>query len=353
MANENNTSTGPPKAGSSSRGIIVGLILIAIGAILLYWNEGRTAKNTDALTEAQQIAVAMTDISKVDSNFNGKFVNASGMVETQEELTDSIFGVHTKAIALIRKVEYYQWKESQKSEIQKKSEGTETTTTYVYEKVWSDKPIVSGKFKQFAGHVNSTRLVVSNEKTYAKDVRLGAYRLPDYFIRQISSERPFTVSISEKSKNDLLNQIRTLAQGTTSLTLSGSYGNYGPLGGFNAFSQQRLLHVQGSTIYIGPNPNAPTVGDVRITFSEIPTANVSILAKVNGDTFEEYVASNGNTVSSLQMGIQSTEKMIHTKKEGNKTMAWIFRLLIAAGIIVILFYLKGKLKKSVPNNLKN
>ena len=57
---------------SSFRGIGSGILLFIIGTCLLWWNEGRAVKTTKMLNEAQGVTVEMPDISKVDSQFEGK-----------------------------------------------------------------------------------------------------------------------------------------------------------------------------------------------------------------------------------------------------------------------------------------
>ena len=86
-----------------------------------------------------------------------------------------------------------------------------------------------------------------------------------------------------------------------------------------------MIHTQTNTIYVGREPGSPSIGDVRVTFFETPAAEVSILAKVNGDTFVPFRASNGNTFSRLSMGVQDMNSMFDAAKSGNATMAWILR----------------------------
>ena len=86
-----------------------------------------------------------------------------------------------------------------------------------------------------------------------------------------------------------------------------------------------MIHTQTNTIYVGREPGSPSIGDVRVTFFETPAAEVSILAKVNGDTFVPFRASNGNTFSRLSMGVQDMNSMFDAAKSSNATTAWLLR----------------------------
>ena len=66
-------------------------------------------------------------------------------------------------------------------------------------------------------------------------------------------------------------------------------------------------------------------------------ADISILAKVNGSTFEPYYASNGERVSALTMGRVSMENMYGSRHSSNATMTWIFR---AGGALLVIIGLK-------------
>ena len=64
---------------------------------------------------------------------------------------------------------------------------------------------------------------------------------------------------------------------------------------------------------------------------------VSILARLAGDTFEVFRASNGKTVSELSMGTHSLENMYGSAHSSNSTTTWLLRLL---GAVLVMFGLK-------------
>ena len=99
-----------------------------------------------------------------------------------------------------------------------------------------------------------------------------------------------------------------------------------------------VVHQQGSVVYVGRSPAAPSIGDVRVTFSAVYPADISIIAKYNGNTFEKVYASNGKTVSRLSMGVVSADHMFGKAHSSNSTWTWILRVV---GIFLVIGGLKS------------
>lgn len=92
-------------------------------------------------------------------------------------------------------------------------------------------------------------------------------------------------------------------------------------------SPRDMVHVSGSTVYLGRNPGNPQIGDVRVTFQQTPPADVSIIAQVIRNTFEPFTASNGYTFSRLTMGTAGMAKMFEGARSDNAVMAWVLRVI--------------------------
>ena len=306
------------RLGGSFKGIGIGLILFILGSVLLYWNEGRAVRTGDAIAEAQLATVALPGINKVDPAFDGKMVFATGKADTNDELADAVFGVKTKAIRLSRKVEYYQWTEESKQEKRTKlGGGEETVTTYSYKKNWVSHPVDSQGFQQSEGHENSARIQVENEKQYAQNVSFGAYRLPEFFIRSISGEKPLNLALTDADRANLQKAFFSRdPQDMANRDTAADNGTVGP---------NTMIHTQANTLYVGRHPNAPKIGDVRVTFFEVKPAEISILARVSGDTFLQFRASNGQSFSRLSMGVHDMNGMFEDAKSSNDTMTMILR----------------------------
>jgi hypothetical protein len=282
------------RLGNSLGGIVVGLLLFIAGTVLIWWNEGRAVKTDKMLKEAQGQVVEMPDISRVDPAFEGKLIHATGLATTADSLVDSQFKVGTRAIALRRNVEYYQWVEHAESQSKDKLGGAqETTTTYTYDLQWVSTPVNSADFHDpdYRGE-NFVLQEVESQTKYAQNVTFGAFRLNTDQIRSIG--------------------------GSTPLAAVDSTGS--------------------NVIYIGKDPSRPDVGDVRITFTQVKPAEVSIVASVSGDSFAPYKAKNGKTFSALRMGNIPQEQIFEGEHSANKMMLWLFRIL---GFFLIMIGLRS------------
>lgn len=295
------------RLGNSLGGIVTGLLLFVGGTVLIWWNEGRAVKTDKMLKEAQGQVVEMPDISRVDPAYEGKLVHAVGMATTADSLVDSKFKVGTRAIALRRDVEYYQWVEHAQSESKDKLGGAqETTTTYTYDLQWVSTPVSSADFHDpDYRSENFVQEQVESDVKYAQNVSFGAFRLNPDQIRSISGSTPLAVVDSTGS----------------------------------------------NVIYIGKDPSKPDVGDVRITFTQVKPAEISIVASVSGDSFTSYTAKNGKSFSALRMGNIPQEQIFESEHATNKMMLWLFRILgfflIMAGLRSI-FSIVETLFKVIP-----
>ena len=143
------------RLGGSIGGVLVGILLFGAAFPLLFWNESRSVDRARAMKEGRAGVVTLDRVDKIDSGKEGRLVWLTGKAVTDETLRDEEFAVAVNAIRLRRTVEMYQWVEEKDSETKKKmGGGTETVTTYRYNKKWSDSPIDSSRFSKEDGHAN-------------------------------------------------------------------------------------------------------------------------------------------------------------------------------------------------------
>ena len=332
------------RLGSSFRGIGVGIVLIIAGTCLLWWNEGNFVATQDALNEAQGVTQELGDVNTLNTSLNGKLVHATGPANTTDVLRDPIFNISTTAIRLSRTVEFYQWVENSHSETrQKLGGGEETVTTYTYEQKWVNRPVNSSSFRDpvaVRNNANTILMTLENTAIQATNVSFGAYRLPDSLIGSISGATSLEAVLPEETLAALNRQLTAPAAPSTQTAdeedpWQAAFGLSGA--GTGSSTSASMVHTSGNTVYLGQTPATPRVGDVRVTFREVRPATVSIIAKLNGSTFESYRASNGKTISMLQMGETSLDNMYGDSHSSNSTMTWILRVV---GIFLIIIGLK-------------
>lgn len=294
------------RIGGAFKGIIIGLLLMVAAFGLLFWNEGRAVKRYKTLQEGGGVVQSVSS-QAVDPGNEGRLVHVTGRAETAENLVDSEMGVQAQAIALIREVEMYQWKESSRSETRKKlGGGEETVTTYTYGKEWSERVVDSKAFKQPEGHSNPGHMAYQSKTIRAENVRLGVFKLPGFLVAKITGESPLALN-SETPP---------------------------PLG------QRMDVQRQANGFYFGRNPSSPQVGDLRMIYRVVLPTEVSLVAQQAGTTFVPYKAAAGGSIELLSMGSVSADAMFKEAQQANTILTWALRLggfvLMAIGVNMLL-----------------
>lgn len=299
---ETTTVSWGSRLGSSFKGILVGFALFIGGFPLLFWNEGNTVRTTRALEEGEGACVPLESLAAVAPEMDGKLVHAIGPATTDDVLTDEQFGLSVNAIRLERMVEMYQWEERSSTTEKKNMGGSVTkTTTYSYEKVWSNRAIDSSSFHE-AGHDNPGVLPYESGKLYADNVRFGAYRLNEEQIHSIARAEDYLFPT-----NFVCPIARVQIAGKTI---------YVP----NAETRQNPLNVRDVA-------TQPRLGDVRVTFRTVKPHTISIVAKQRGDTFVAYMAKNGKKISLLNDGERDAAEMFASAESANTFFCWALRIL--------------------------
>ena len=205
MAYKEVTTTGyGTRVGNSFKAIGSGILLFLAGTALLWWNEGRAVKTEKMLDEAGSAYVEMENPNKKDASLEGELICGTALATTEDSLIDNEFGIGAKAIALTRKVEYYQWVEHVKETKKDKLGGSEEVTReYTYSKSWVSSPVQSSEFKDPAyQNKNMVLTTVEDAEQYAENVTWGAYKLNESLIHSIRSNEALDLAIAE----DMLNQ---------------------------------------------------------------------------------------------------------------------------------------------------
>ena len=278
----------------SFKGIIVGLIFVAVGVVILFLGEGRAVKRAKALKEGASTVVSVPATGPQAQN-EGKLVHFSGRTETYEELRDDLFGVIANGVKLERRVEMYQWEEESRSEERNKlGGGTETVTTYTYDKTWSSREIDSSSFRE-SGHDNPN-FPFSKEDYVSDPVVIGDWILGSSFVNQIGRSEQKSVSEADLAGVSQSLRDRLQARG----------------GGF-------YLPIEGSS-------GASTeIGDVRVSFHVVPHSSVSVVGRQVAQSVMSYEAKTGSMIHLLEYGTVPASAMFETAQRDNTVLTWVLR----------------------------
>ncbi len=301
------------RLGRSIKGILFGLLAIGGSVVLLFWNEGRSVRRAKALEEGIH-AVVHVNSDEIRAENEGKLVHFTAKAETKDWLGDRVCGIRVNAIALRRDVQMYQWEEDKETRTKKSIGGKKRRiTTYRYRKVWSDSLIDSSSFKKQEGHKNPARMRVQGQSIFAKNVYAGAFLLPEFLVKELSPTESLQLT------QEHANQLKAYLNGNGTVHI---------LDG-------------GKMLYVGNDPAQPQVGDLKISYSKLTSAIVSVIGKQQGNTIVPYQTKSGDSLALLYTGQKSADEMFKAEQAKNSMITWILRLVgfVIMGVgIYALFY---------------
>lgn len=297
------------RIGSSFKGILFGGLLFIVAFPVLFMNEGRAVRTAKGLSEGAG-AVVNIDASQIETQNEGKFVHLSGEARTDEILRDDDFGIEVNGIRLTRHVEMFQWKETTSKKTKKKlGGGTETVTTFDYEKGWASSRIDSSNFEQPAGHENPSAMPFTNHYSEAKKVQLGAFNLSNSLVGKIRNSQPVEFN-KEQLPEAIASRARIMSDGKN--------------GSKRIYLKARDPNSIDVSVNIGETESTE-IGDLRVWFTTTPTSEVSVMSKQVGNGFEPFKTHAGTKLHMLSKGIVSAEAMITKAEADNVTLTWILR----------------------------
>ena len=373
----------------SIKGVFFGILLFAVSFPLLYWNEGRAVRRADGLKEGGK-AVVTVSADKVDSQYEGFLVHTTGEAKSEKALEDKDFSLFAKdALRLERKVEMFLWKETKSEKRRKKvGGGEEITTTYSYDRVWSQELIDSRRFKE-RGHDNPTSMPYRSWTSNDLSATLGAFRLGE-LVTHLTAWEPFPVSEGEFEPPSVSpTEVEPELDGNTveedpSLNLeeeevTEDTDKLDPFANkeraradrrrreeaqarrrayeeslrqqeaerrqalqaekereYNlavqrreiekTVRQQKLSHLKphNGGYYQGKNPDSPEVGDVRISFAVVKEQPVSLLGRQQGDGFVPYTVGDTD-IYRIEPGEKTADEMFGQMEAENAQTTWILR----------------------------
>jgi len=289
---ETSTTSYGDRIKKSFGGMITGIALFFGSFAFLWWNEGNNVDNIKKELYIEKNAIQV-EAAEIDRANDGKLIAVAGTAKaTVEELTDWQVTVKN-ALSLKHDVEMYQWVENKETRSHDNMGGSQTTTTtYSYQKEWSSSYNDSSKFRNPEGHSNPN-FPIQSGKVVAPEASLGQYKLNQQQVSSIGG----SVSVPELPEE-----------------LSDSVGDY------------KL--ISGSYYPYDYDPANPRVGDVKITFSYVPSgAEVSVMGQQRSNNTISKVSTDNGDIYLQYDGNMSKNEMLHKFKRANTMMTNVFRLL--------------------------
>ena len=322
------------RLGSSFKGVLIGFALFIAGFPILFLNEGRAVDTAKRLKEG---AGAVVDVpaDKIDAENEGKLVHVSGKADTQDVLSDDVFGVSVTALRLLRTVEVYQTVEHSETTREKRGDKTVEETTYTYSNEWCTKPVDSSQYHEAAKRTANppAAMPYGDVDKIAQNVTLGAFKLSDTHVKRMGEKKPFAFPADFKAPASVP---------------GAQYQNgiiYVPYNAAAAAAAQAPTNVAtavanaAASAIVGGHSvaMAPVPGDVRVTFKVVLPHDVTVVERQDGNTLSPWAASDGETLSFVRDGRVPAAKIFADAQSMNSKITWLLRLV---GLLVMYFGLK-------------
>lgn len=301
------------KAGKGCLGFFLGPAMLVMAVYLLFNNEGDYLNTAQALDELQPLVQHVENTATPDAALEGKPVHLSGTATTGDVLVDEAYGVQAQGIMLRRNVQYAQWVEKKKKRIGDDKKPSYMTDTeyrrsrdnewiYSYHLVWVNEPVNSATFHhEEYRSANYTHYKADTQEQWATDVQVGSYKLTNSQINRITSDGK---RVPPQQVPEALHKHAML------------HGEYLFIG----------RAPEGSSYY-PLDPQAPSVGDVRISWRQTsPQRPVSLVAVQKGNSFEPYTATNGAVIDLFYTDTLGITQCFDKARSTNTVNLWMVRM---------------------------
>lgn len=270
------------RIGASFKGILAGVVVLAIAVCLQFWNEGRTLKREQALTEGRAQVLEVAGASPDAAN-DGRLVHVAGVARAGAALADETFGVEREALALRRQVEMYQWRERKETREEKQVGGsTREITRYSYEKVWDDEPIASNGFREEAQHRNPDDMPYRDESWRAADIRIDGFRLGTEAAAEVGGWEDLDAAQVALPEN-----------------LAASF------------------RAANGWFVTSESPSQPQVGDLRVRFQVVPEGPLSVIARQQAGVLDPWNSSRGQELLLVKRGEHTATQLFDDAGNAN------------------------------------
>jgi hypothetical protein len=89
----------------------------------------------------------------------------------------------------------------------------------------------------------------------------------------------------------------------------------------------------GNSFYRGQDPNQPSIGDIRATFSATAAQTFSVAAAQSNGILTAFRDANGYTIALAEPGLVTASGLFHDEQKSESRLTWILR---AVGFVAML-----------------
>ncbi|KAI9588626.1 transmembrane protein 43 homolog [Glossina fuscipes] len=277
-----------------------GIILLLVGACVLFWNEGRAVHTIMSLDEALDIAVTLeANTDDIEPTYNGRIVHIIGPLIIGEPLTEPDYNIQVLAVKLKRRVQMYQWVEETVEHNFGESVASVHTEdrSYYYIREWRDHLIDSRNFYIQTGHQNPRQFPIESKVQIADAVYVGRYELG----------------------NEIKDKFKSFVELTS-----------------DTRPEDPFIKLHLGLYYHTNDIFNPEIGDIRIlfTFAGLEGEMYTIVGKLDKNKIVPYETSRGIEVLLVYPGEHSLTQVFKMEHHAQRLTAWAFRFV---GWILVFF----------------
>jgi hypothetical protein len=222
---------------------------------------------------------------------DGQLVFVSGDAQIAGPAHDPQFNVGANAVALVRKVEMFQWHEINGGD-------------RAYDQDWVDHPVDASNFARPAGHGNPGAFPFEGARFDSPDVRVDGFRLEPQLVEQIAGVEEFTPDFHALPPN-----------------------------------MAATFQAHDKALVTSVDPEHPRIGDLRVSWMRIAPKALTVLARAQNGVLVQSQDASGRDLTQVQIGKRSLSDVVPDAAP-RPGYAWAKRalalLLAWAGVLLIL-----------------
>lgn len=295
------------KVMSSIAGVLFGIILLIVSIGLLFWNEGRVDP-----AGISKSAIQIDTSKEIPREALGKLVSANGQITTSDQIGDT-YVKPSNFLAIKRNVEMYAWQESRTSQRSSSETGFVdevdggTEPEYYYSQEWTSTPEDSANFAYSSEHYNPPKVIDS------ETIKVGNAKIGELNLNIETIDLPPFEDFKLTEENIILADGRPLENTDEDFF----YDNLRDV-------PTELINSEYLFKGIGTFEN-PEVGDVRISYSVVPTKESATVFGVLGEnSIEAFVGPKDTKIYRL-FYVAHDEAVLQMSSE-HSTSTWGLRI---------------------------
>lgn len=234
---------------------VIGAVLVLAGVALVATTASGLLEYRDAASRHGGEVIDLGQRAQPQAGQHGYMARLVGIPNVVEAPHDPDFNQHANTPVLQRQVEMFQWRE------------VRIGSSVHYEQDWVDHVEDSSRFQDPRGHANPATLPIESKRFVAGLVQIGGFKLGPQLVQALPGTQLMTPDPASLPAN-----------------LAVSFSRY------------------GDYLVTSAHPADPHLGDVRVSWEEVPLQQVTVIGRLDGDRIVAASDASDGKGYSVQVG---------------------------------------------------